>query len=185
MDRAGPPVVRRRTPGYPGLFRIITEQQLSVPSARAILARCHAKLGEPTPSVVLAASDDALRGCGLSRPKIRYLRAAADAVAEGTLDLEGLGALSDEDAARHLVAVPGVGPWTAAIYLLFCDGRLDVWPKSDVALLASYAAASGFAAKPAQRDFDAEADRRYAPWRGVAAHVLWTHYAVLKGRKPG
>ena len=184
LDAAGPPVVRRRAPGYPGLFRIVVEQQLSVESARAILARCEARLPLIAPEAVLSASDEALRACGLSRPKIRYLRAIAAAVEDGALDLAALPDLADEDAARALTAITGVGPWTAAIYMLFCEGRRDVWPRGDVALLAAYAAASGFARKPAQRDFDDRADR-FAPYRGVAAHVLWTYYAHLKGRRPG
>ena len=184
MDAAGPPVVRRRAPGYPGLFRIITEQQLSVQSAAVILARCEARLDDLEAETVLAAPDDALRACGLSRPKVRYLRAAAEAVTSGALDLGSLPSLPDEEAAAALTAVTGIGPWTAAIYMLFCEGRQDVWPRGDVALLAAHAAASGFAQKPAQRDFD-DAARRFAPYRGVAAHCLWTYYAHLKGRRPG
>ena len=184
LDAAGPPVVRRRPGGYPGLFRIVVEQQLSVESARAILARCEARLPIIAPDTVLAASDETLRACGLSRPKVRYLRAVASAVEDGTLDLEGLPDLPDEEAAAALTTVTGIGPWTAAIYMLFCEGRRDVWPRGDVALLAAYAAASGFTQKPAQRDFDDRAGR-YAPYRGIAAHVLWTYYAHLKGRRPG
>ena len=184
IEVAGPPVVRRRPGGYPGLFRIVTEQQLSVQSAAAILARCEARLPDLEPATVLATSEDELRACGLSRPKVRYLRAVAEAVTSGALDLGALPDLPDEEAARALTAVTGIGPWTAAIYLLFCEGREDVWPRGDVALLAAHAAASGFAAKPAQRDFDDQA-ARYAPYRGVAAHVLWTYYAHLKGRRPG
>lgn len=184
ISAAGPPVVRRRPGGYPGLFRIVTEQQLSVQSAAAILARCEARLPDLRAETVLATPDEALRACGMSRPKVRYLRAVADAVASGALNLDTLPRLPDDEAAATLTAITGIGPWTAAIYMLFCEGREDVWPRGDVALLAAHAAASGFAAKPAQRDFDDQAVR-YAPYRGVAAHVLWTYYAHLKGRRPG
>ena len=177
------PHIRRRPGGYRGLFRIIVEQQVSVPSAQAILTRCEARLSEMSPSVVLSLSEEALRACGLSGPKIRYVRAAAHAVEEGTLDLDALPGLADADAAAHLVRVKGIGPWTAAIYLLFCEGRADIWPKGDVALLAAYAAASGFSAKPPMKEFDAMADE-WHPWRGVAAHILWTYYARLRGRAP-
>ena len=184
IEAAGPPVVRRRPGGYPGLFRIVTEQQLSVESAAAILARCEARLPDITPATVLTLPEDDLRACGMSRPKIRYLRGIAEAVTDGTLDLRGLPRLPDDEAAKHLTAIKGIGPWTAAIYLLFCEGRADIWPRGDVALLAAYAAASGFAEKPAQADFDDRA-AIYAPYRGVAAHCLWTYYAHLKGRRPG
>ena len=184
LDAGGPPVVRRRRGGYPGLFRIVVEQQLSVESARAILARCEARLPLITPDAILAEDEAGLRACGLSRPKIRYVRAVAAAIEDGSLDLGALPGLSDEDAARALTAITGIGPWTAAIYLLFCEGRQDVWPRGDVALLAAYAAASGFAQKPPQREFD-DAATRFAPYRGVAAHILWTYYAHLKGRRPG
>lgn len=183
LEVIGAPVVRRRPGGFEGLFRIVVEQQLSVESARAILARCQAQLGAPLPETVLAAPEDALRACGLSRPKIGYLRGVAEAVLDERLDLLALGRLPDEDAAAALTAIRGIGPWTAAIYLLFCEGRTDIWPRSDVALLAAYTAAAG-GEKPAMRDFDASA-QAWAPHRGTAAHILWTYYAHLKGRVPG
>lgn len=177
------PHIRRRPGGYEGLFRIIVEQQVSVPSAQAILARCDARLGKVSPEQVLSLTEDHLRACGLSGPKIRYVQAAALAIAEGDLDLDTLEALSDEEAAAHLTAVKGIGPWTAAIYLLFCEGRADIWPRGDVALLAAWAAATGFEEKPPMKEFDAMAPD-FAPYRGVAAHILWTYYARLRGRQP-
>jgi len=177
------PHIRRRPPGYPGLFRIIIEQQVSVPSAQAILARCEARLGAVSPGLVLGLSEERLRACGLSGPKIRYVRAAAQAIVDGDLHLGGFDDLSNEEAAARLVSVKGIGPWTAAIYLLFCEGRADIWPKGDVALLAAYAAATGFAEKPPMKEFDAMA-ADWHPWRGIAAHILWTYYAKLRGRAP-
>lgn len=179
----GKPHIRRRPRGYPGLFRIIVEQQVSVPSAQAILARCDARLGEVSPEQVLGLSEDDLRDCGLSGPKIKYVKAVATAIADGALDLGGLDKLDNRQAAAQLTAIKGVGPWTAAIYLLFCEGRADIWPKGDVALLAAYAAATGFAEKPPMKEFDAMAED-WQPWRGIAAHILWTYYAKLRGRAP-
>ncbi|WP_306251200.1 DNA-3-methyladenine glycosylase [Parvularcula sp. IMCC14364] len=178
------PYIRQRPAGYAGLFRIIVEQQVSVPSAQAILARCEARIPEISVQKVISMSEDDLRACGLSRPKVRYVKGAAQAVLDQSLRFEQLPELEDEAAVAHLCAVKGVGPWTAAIYLLFCEGRLDIWPRNDVALLAAYAAASGFASKPAQKDFDLMASTQWAPWRGMAAHILWTYYAKLRGRKP-
>nr|WP_241735790.1 hypothetical protein [Aquisalinus flavus] len=165
------------------MFRIIVEQQVSVPSAQAILARCDARLGKVSPDQVLGLSEDDLRACGLSGPKIRYVKAVATAIADGALDPDDLATLDDGEAAARLTAVKGIGPWTAAIYLLFCEGRADIWPKGDVALLAAYAAATGFTEKPPMKEFDAMAEN-WHPWRGIAAHILWTYYAKLRGRAP-
>lgn len=179
----GRPHIRRRPGGYPGLFRIIVEQQVSVPSAQAILARCDARLGEVSPEKVLGLSEEDLRACGLSGPKVKYVKAVATAIAEGALDPDELATLDNSEAAARLTAIKGIGPWTAAIYLLFCEGRADIWPKGDVALLAAYSAATGFTEKPPMKQFDAMAEA-WHPWRGIAAHILWTYYAKLRGRAP-
>jgi DNA-3-methyladenine glycosylase II len=178
------PKIRRRDGGYAGLFRIIIEQQVSVPSAQAILARCQARIPDVSPQKILAMTEEELRACGLSGPKIKYVRCAAEAVRDGSLCFDHLASLEDdEEAAAYLCRVKGIGPWTAAIYQLFCEGRVDIWPRGDVALLAAYAAASGFETKPAMKDFDAMAGE-WAPYRGIAAHILWTYYALLRGREP-
>jgi DNA-3-methyladenine glycosylase II len=122
-----------------------------------------------------------LKALGLSTPKARYVAGIADAAASGAIDFEGLSSVSDEDAIARLIALKGVGPWTASIYLLFCEGRIDIWPPNDVALKHAYGAAAGELV--AQRVLDEKA-AAWAPWRGVAAHVLWTYYAHLKGRTP-
>ena len=182
VDTIGAPVIRARPGGYAGLFRIIIEQQVSVPSAQAILAHCAAGLQAICPDTILHLGEAPLREVGLSGPKIRYVCAAATAVREGHLDLAGLSALDDDAAMAHLTAITGIGPWTAAIYLLFCDGRLDIWPRGDVALRAAWSAAAK-ADKPEMKDFDAMA-MAYRPARGMAAHILWTYYAHLRGRAP-
>lgn len=185
MDAAGPPVVRRREGGFPGLARIVIQQQLSVQSAAAIITRCEAGLGTLTPEAILGAREDELRACGLSGPKIRYLRAVAEGFADGTLSAEALSALSSGDLAARLTAITGIGPWTAAIYLLFCEGRQDVWPRGDLALLVAYQNAAGLPERGSQAAFDRMASVRFRPRCGTAAHVLWTYYAHLKGRQPG
>ncbi|MCI5045367.1 MAG: hypothetical protein MRY72_11775 [Aquisalinus sp.] len=178
------PYIRQRSGGYEGIFRIIIEQQVSVPSAQAILTRCNARIPDISALTVSEMSEENLRACGLSGPKVKYVQAAATAVLNGSLQLDSLAELNDEAAVRALCSVKGIGPWTAAIYLLFCEMRFDIWPRNDVALLAAYAAATGFSSKPAQKDFDELAEAEWAPWRGVAAHILWTYYAKLRGRKP-
>ena len=177
----GAPHIRRREGGFQGLFRIIVEQQVSVPSAQAIWKRCNEGVDCLSPAAVAALGAEGLRALGLSTPKARYVAAIAEAASMGAIDFEGLAHLRDEEAAAALIALKGVGPWTASIYLLFCEGRVDIWPPNDVALKHAYGAASG--APVEQRELDEKA-AYWGPWRGVAAHVLWTYYAHLRGRTP-
>ncbi|MFN0024688.1 MAG: DNA-3-methyladenine glycosylase family protein [Parvularculaceae bacterium] len=177
----GAPVIRRRAGGFEGLFRIIVEQQVSVASAQAIWKRCGDGLDCMSPLAVASAGIEGLKAHGLSGPKARYVDGLARLVADGAFDLSALPRLSDADAAEALIAVKGIGPWTASIYHLFCEGRVDIWPPNDVALKHAYNAAAGEVFD--QRALDARASN-WSPFRGVAAHVLWTYYAVLKGRTP-
>jgi DNA-3-methyladenine glycosylase II len=182
------PHIRRRPGGFEALFRIIVEQQVSVPSAQAIWARCLSGMTALTPRAALAQGEAGLRSFGLSGPKVRYVTALAQAVENGELDLPGLPQLDDGEASQALQTVKGIGPWTASIYLLFCEGRVDIWPSGDVALLGAYDAArqSGPQARvrrPEMKQFDAKA-QKWAPYRGVAAHILWTYYAYIRGRTP-
>lgn len=177
----GLPHIRRREGGFEGLFRIIVEQQVSVASAQAIWKRVGAGIDRTCPASVGRAGVDGLAALGLSRPKARYVAGLAQAARDGAISFEALGAMPDAAAAGALIALKGVGPWTAAIYLLFCEGRVDIWPSNDVALLRAYEAADG--AEWTQKAFDAKA-QDWAPHRGIAAHILWTYYAHLKGRTP-
>lgn len=177
----GRPHIRRREGGFEGLFRIIVEQQVSAPSAQAIWARVGAGVDRACPVAVGALGIDGLRALGLSAPKARYVAGLAEVVRGGTLCFRTIAAASDEAAAEALVALKGIGPWTAAIYLLFCEGRVDIWPPNDVALLRAWEAATG--ANALQKELDGHA-QRWAPYRGVAAHALWTYYAHLRNRAP-
>jgi len=183
LDAIGQPYIRRRPGGFEALFRIIVEQQISVASARAIWARCQKGVMPLTAPSALRLGEDGLHACGLTRRKAHYVSVLARAIDKGELDLDGLAALDDDEAARVLQSIKGVGPWTAAIYLLFCEGRVDIWPRGDVALLGAYCAAKARAPKPAMKDFDERAVR-WVPHRGVAAHILWTYYAHIRGRAP-
>lgn len=177
------PHIRRRPGGFEGLFRIIVEQQVSVPSAQAIWARCLAAFEKVTPAAVAARGEEGLRALGLSRPKARYVLALAEAVERGDVDFAALPSAADAEAHEALIALKGVGPWTAAIYLLFCEGRMDIWPPGDVALQHAYGAAAGFDGPIPARKLDQMAES-WAPHRGLAAHILWTYYAHLRGRAP-
>lgn len=177
-DVAGHPPLRRRAGGFEGLVRIINGQQLSVASASAIFARVEATLKPLTAGKMLAASDETLRGCGLSRPKIKTLRAIAQAVVDG-LDLEALATLPEAEAIARLTAVSGIGPWTADIYLMFCVGHADVFASGDLALQVAAQMLMNLETRPSAREM-AEIARRWQPWRAVAARVLWAYYAAAK-----
>ena len=181
VEIGGPPPLRLREPGFAGLAAIIVSQQVSVASASAIFARLSARLEPLDAHGVLAADDEALRACGLSGPKIRALRSVARAVAAEELDLGGLGSLDAVDAHRALVAVSGVGPWTADIFLLFCLGHPDAFPAGDLALQEAARLALGLETRPDARRLEAIAER-WRPWRGVAARMLWAYYRQAKQR---
>ncbi len=177
----GPAPLRRREPGFAGLAAIIVSQQVSVASASAIFGRLEARIAPLDADRVAAATEEDLRGCGLSTPKIRALRALAAAVVAGALDLAGLAALDAEEAHAKLVAVTGVGPWTADIFLLFCLGHPDAFPAGDLALQEAAKLALGLKTRPDAIRLERIAER-WRPWRGVAARMLWAFYRGAKTR---
>jgi DNA-3-methyladenine glycosylase II len=180
-DVTGDPPLRRRPPGFEGLARIVVGQQLSVASATAIWTRT-ADLCQPfEPHGLLALEDARLAGAGLSRPKIRTLRAVAAACADG-LDLERLDQATEEEIHAALTGVLGIGPWTADIYIMFCLGRADGWASGDLALQIGAQQALGLRKRPDQARLDRIAER-WRPWRGVAARLLWAYYAARKAKK--
>ena len=177
----GPPPLRRREPGFSGLAAIIVSQQVSVASANAIFGRLEAALTPLGAEVVLAAGEAPLRACGLSGPKIRALIAVAEAVASQNLDLAALATLPAADAHRALVAVKGIGPWTADIFLLFCVGHPDAFPAGDLALQEAARLALELRRRPDAQKLEQIAER-WRPFRGVAARMLWAYYRVAKAR---
>ena len=177
-DTAGHPPLRRRPAGFEGLARIIVGQQVSVASATAIWTRTAEVCRPFEPGVVLALTDPQLAAAGLSRPKIRTLRAIADACCNG-LDLAGLDGASEEQVHDALTEVVGIGPWTADVYIMFCLGRADGWAPGDLALQIAAQKAMGLDERPGAEALK-EIGERWRPWRGVAARLLWAYYAVLK-----
>lgn len=182
-DRTGDPPLRRYEAGFEGLARIVTGQQLSIASAAAIWSRVHASLQPFTPEALLAASDPRLTGFGLSRAKIRTLRALSGAIASGELELGALACADDAAVRAALTAVSGIGPWTADIYVLFCLGRADAWAAGDLALQVGAARATGEGDRLNAVELETLAER-WRPWRGVAARLIWADYAHLR-RLPG
>jgi DNA-3-methyladenine glycosylase II len=178
----GRPRLRKRTPGFEGLAAIIVSQQVSTASAKAIWARVEARFPALSFNDILAADDEALRGVGLSSPKIRALRAVAVALNEGILVLDLLESMSAQDAEAHMVAIKGIGPWTARIYLLFCLGHPDVFPAGDLALQEAVRLGFNLPTRPTVPEVEAFAER-WRPWRGVAAKLLWNYYGAMKSGK--
>ncbi|MEM1345357.1 MAG: DNA-3-methyladenine glycosylase 2 family protein [Pseudomonadota bacterium] len=175
--RLGLPPLRRETPGFIALARAICSQQLSVASARAVWGRLQAA-GADDPRTLAALDDDTLRGCGLSRPKIRYLRA----IAAADLDYPALAAMPEPEAVATLTAIPGIGVWTAEVYLMFAIGRADVFAPGDLALQEGARMLFDLPERPSEKALRVQAEA-WSPWRAVAARLLWAHYAEMKSRQ--
>jgi len=180
----GVPEWRVRMGGYAGLARIIAFQQLSTKAAGTIWGRVEVLLGKVTPATVLTADIDALRACGLSRPKISHLRSIATAIEEGSLNLKRVARSSDDDARTELTAVKGIGPWTADVYLMFALGRWDVFPHADIGLSEAYRMISGQRKRHPPKRF-LKTGERWRPYRGVAAHLLWAYINAARDAQRG
>jgi DNA-3-methyladenine glycosylase II len=171
---AGYPPPRIRPTGYATLMRTIVGQQVSVAAASSVWNKLEATLGEVTPEAVLAADFDTLRACGLSRQKQGYARSLSELVAGGALALDALPA-DDEEAIDQLVRIKGIGRWSAEIYLLFAEGRPDIWPAGDLAVQAGIGKILGLAERPSEKDIRALAED-WRPHRGAIAILTWHCY---------
>jgi DNA-3-methyladenine glycosylase II len=180
-DFAGDPPVRRHPAGFEGLARIVVGQQLSLASAEAIWRRLTLAVRPMAPRQFLKIDEEALRQAGLSRGKVRTLRAVSEAVERG-LDLERLAHAPDVAVHEALTEVSGIGPWSADIYLLFCLGRADAFAPGDLALQTAAADAMRLDTRPSREELAAIAER-WRPWRGVAAHLLWAYYKTAAARR--
>jgi DNA-3-methyladenine glycosylase II len=180
VERFGPPPLWARRPGFSTLVRIILEQQVSLRSATAAYARLQALAGRVTPARVAAIGERDLRAAGLTRQKAAYCRGVANAIVAGGLDLGGLDGLPDDDVRAALIELPGIGPWTADIYLLMALRRPDVWPNGDLALARALQRVKRMRRAPGE-DRMARVARTWAPWRAAAARVLW-HFYLSSGR---
>src|SRR4051794_32310244 len=153
---------------------------LSLRAADAIWRRIETELHPLDSLAILKRRHATLMKLGLSGAKARTFKVLAKAVGNGALPLATFHALSDEEACERLIAIAGIGRWTADIYLLSCLGRSDVWPSADLALQAAAAHAFGLARRPSPKEMVALAET-WRPWRAVAARLLWAHYRSLKG----
>lgn len=173
----GPLTLARRPEGFATLMGAIVDQQVSVAAARAIRARLHAA-GLACPQAIRTAPDEALRGCGLSRQKVRYVKA----LAEADLAYEALARMPTEEVIATLTAVPGIGRWSAEIYAMFSLARADAFAAGDLAIREAARVALDLPERPAERALRARA-APWAPWRAVAGHALWAYYRVIRNRE--
>ena len=177
VQRHGLPPLRHAEPGLASLLRIVTDQLISLKAGEAIWSRLATKLAGFDPDDVLAASEAELRSLGLSGAKARTFRAAALAFSQG--DLAGREELGEAELQRQLLQIPGVGPWTASIYLLMSHRAADVWPAADLALQVAAQDLFGLPERPSTRSMNDLGDA-WRPHRSTAALLLWRHYRGLR-----
>ena len=177
LTLTGPLPLRLREDGFAALLSAIVSQQVSVASARAIWSRLE-DAGLTRPDRIAAASEDDLRAVGLSRQKMRYARALADA----GIDYSSLHDRPSADVIQMLTEVPGIGVWTAEIYAMFSLGRADVFAPGDLALQEAARVLFDLPDRPKDRALRQMAED-WSPWRSVAARILWSYYRVAKDRE--
>jgi DNA-3-methyladenine glycosylase II len=182
FELTGMPALRQREPGFAGLAAIVCGQQLSTVSAAAIWARVSAAFDPFDHESLRKARADRLGRLGLSAAKIKTLKNIARELAAERLNLDVL-ANEDADAAHNtLTALPGIGPWTADVYLLFCLGHGDAWPAGDLAVQEAVKIGLGLKTRPTPKEMAPLAEP-WRPLRGAAAHLWWSYYRVLKKRE--
>jgi DNA-3-methyladenine glycosylase II len=173
--RNGLPPMWARRPGFPTMVHIVLEQQVSIVAARSLFRRVRATLGGMTPERVLERGAAGLHALGLTRQKASYCHALAVAVLDGSLSLAGVARADDAAGREALLALRGIGPWSADIYYLMALRRPDVWPVGDLALAIALQEVKRLRRRPdTERQLAMSAD--WAPWRSVAARLLWHHY---------
>lgn len=177
LDTVGTLPLRRRKDGFAALVDAIVSQQVSVAAADAIYGRLK-DANLIGPRKIMWASDEDLRACGLSRQKIRYVRA----LAEARIDFKALRSAPTEQVITELTAVPGIGVWTAEIYAMFSLGHADVFAPGDLALQESARILFDLDERPREKAFRTLAEP-WSPWRSVAARLLWAYYHVAKDRE--
>jgi DNA-3-methyladenine glycosylase II len=175
LDRHGVPEPRVSEPGAHTLLRTIVGQQVSVAAARSMWSKLEAAFGSPPElTLLLAASDEELRAAGMSRQKSAYIRSLAELVISGELDLAALPD-DNEEAIALLTRIRGIGRWSAEIYLLFAEGRPDVWPAGDLAVQIEIGRLLGLPDKPTEKHLR-ELAEPWRPYRGAAAVLAWHSY---------
>ena len=176
LERVGYPDARIHEPGFATMLRTIIGQQVSVASAASVWGKLEAELGADfSPACLLERDYDALRACGLSRQKQGYARSLCELAEAGELDFEGLPA-DDEEAIELLTSIKGIGRWSAEIYLLFAEGRRDIWPAGDLAVQEGVKRLLWLEERPSEKATRALAES-WSPQRGAMAIFTWHFYA--------
>lgn len=179
LERVGYPEARIRDRGYKTLLRTIVGQQVSVAAASSMWNKLEAELGEDfTPSCLLERDFDTLRACGLSRQKQGYARSLCELVEAGALDFERLPE-DDEEAITQLTQIKGIGRWSAEIYLLFAEGRADIWPAGDLAVQEGVKRLLELGERPKEKE-TRELGEQWSPHRGPMAIFTWHYYSASR-----
>jgi DNA-3-methyladenine glycosylase II len=181
LERSGPPRFRRRRNGFGTLLHIILEQQVSIDAAAAMHHRLAGLCRPLMPETFLTLDDATLRSCGFSRQKMGYARDLAAAVESGKFDFTRLAAADDETALGELLAIRGIGRWSAEIYLLFALGRPDVWPAADLGLQMAINEQLNLGSRPSELELRRRGEA-WRPWRSVAACLFLQYYLHARGR---
>lgn len=183
VEKHGTPPLWVREPGFPALVYIILEQQVSLASAKAAFDRLKAAARPLTPGRFLKLGGRQLKRIGFSRQKTHYTRLLAEAIVKRRLDLRALHEMHDDAARERLLALKGIGPWTADIYLLSAMRRPDIWPVGDLALATAVQAVKKLRRRPSPEKLEAMS-APWRPWRAVAARLFWHHYLSERGQGP-
>ncbi|MFT5131596.1 MAG: DNA-3-methyladenine glycosylase II [Gammaproteobacteria bacterium] len=175
VELYGPPPMWGRKAGFPALVKIILEQQVSLVSAEAVFRKLQSSVSDVSPEQIKKLSVSGLREIGFTRQKAGYCEGLAELILAGELSLDSLKRLDDESAHNKLLAIKGIGPWTANIYLLMALRRPDVWPDGDLALAESARRIKKLKERPSYERLNKMA-QNWRPWRSVAARILWHAY---------
>ncbi len=184
VRRHGPPPLWGRPGGFRTLVQIVLEQQVSLASGKAALRRIESRHGRITPERIRSAGEAGIRAAGITRQKSGFLVGLAEAAGDGRLNFRRLVGQPDDEAREALIALRGVGRWTADVYLLMALRRPDIWPPGDLALQKALQWAKGLPDRP-QGEAELALAEPWRPWRAVAARILWHGYLSERDRGSG
>jgi len=178
LEKHGTPPNWKREPGFVSLCRIILEQQVSLESANAHFNKLNDYVESFSPGEIVKLSSEEMRECQISRQKSVYLRALADAVIDGRLDLDALADREDDAVRKKLMAIKGIGTWTSDIYLMFCLQRRDIFPLEDIAVAKTVKELYGIESRA---DILAVSEK-WMPFRSLGTYCMWNYYLKSRNR---